>query len=83
MATVLGRCSDHRDDDVLLAAALNAGFRLLLERDVATGQPVWRWQRDEPRPGFSSRDSALRWMRVLLECHPRARHAALSRVPSS
>jgi len=59
---------DDFDDRVLLARALDAGYRLL-RRELATGVIVWEWEHgDAPRPQFASRHVALHWMGEVLAC---------------
>ena len=59
---------DDFEDRVLLARALDAGYRLM-QRELATGVLVWEWEQgDAPRPQFASRHVALHWMSEVLEC---------------
>jgi hypothetical protein len=58
---------DDFEDRVLLARALDAGYRLI-QRELATGVLVWEWEQgDAPRPQFASRHVALHWMSEVLE----------------
>jgi hypothetical protein len=58
---------DDFGDRVLLARALDAGYRLM-QRELATGVLVWEWEHgDAPRPQFASRHVALHWMNQVLE----------------
>ncbi|MFI5046918.1 MAG: hypothetical protein ACHQIG_07625 [Acidimicrobiia bacterium] len=57
---------DHFEDRVLLARALDAGYRLV-QRELATGLLVWEWEHgDAPRPQFASRRVALHWIGEVL-----------------
>jgi hypothetical protein len=57
---------DALEDHVVLAHAVDAGFRLV-RHTTDTGSTVWEWRRgDEPRPQFVSRHVALHWMAEFL-----------------
>ena len=67
MAISTLRADDDFEERVLLARALDAGYRLL-QRELATGALVWEWEQgDAPRPQFASRHVALHWMCEVLE----------------
>ena len=76
MAISMRTTVDDPDERALIIRARDADYRLL-QRELATGELVWEWEHgDAPRPRFSTRREALRWMDDVLEHGRGVVHAA-------
>jgi hypothetical protein len=67
MATALNPSIIELEDQVVIAHAADAGFRLARD-ETANGQTVWEWRHGtDPRPQFVTRRVAVHWMAEFLE----------------
>jgi hypothetical protein len=67
MATALNPLMIELEDQVVIAHAADAGFRLA-RYETESGRAVWEWRHGaDPRPQFVNRRVAVHWMAEFLE----------------